>query len=438
MKRVILLLTAFIHVPGFGQTEDSQICAAATAAQFHHCVQAASAADSRYSQIQVTAPITCDDSANLCQFTLANVYRHFRITGIGEGAGFHRSGEHGGYQHNTLTITGSTGPIVLQDLVFDEGKNLPLPYDYVAAHDPAVSVWTNQISTACQAKPAPPGKSYLNPCAGNSLRITSSSNITVENVQFLEAKNFGIQIDTSSANINITRSTFIDAWFNALWSQNNGSIRGLHIVNNTFKDNRSNALEISAVAPQAPDTAQFNTVIGNVFENNHNTGLFFLPGCHGIGNVCGGGQLLILSKSSDFQIEGNEIRDGGGPDTFISKQHNDVRGVEIDNTGISNITITKNSIHHNSGPAIDIAYNTKISPLAYNIRVYGNRLTGNDAMNFGSPFNNEWFLNSQQNMSNNGVVPKNGCTYVPSPLNAKGACAVLPKVKPYDWDNGTP
>lgn len=401
--------------------------------EFGNCVRSANTG--KYDGIAVRGSITCDDAANLCQFTLSNVNRSFVIQGDAKSEdGFHRSGEHGGYQHNTLTIHNSVGPIFVQNLVFDEGKNDPLAYEMAASHNAAVSIWTNQISSTCTAQEPPPGKSYLNPCPGNSLRITASSNVTIDHVRFLEAKNFGIAIDSGSENVNVRRSVFIDSFFNAIWSQNDGRIRGLHIENNAFKDIRSNALEISAVAPESSDATRYNTVSGNRIENSHNTGLFYNnPGCKGAGNVCGGGQVLILSRSERFLIENNDIGNGGGPLTNIYKQHDDVRGIEIDNVGSKDLTVRNNYIHDNSGPAVDIAFNSKMKPLAYLIYVYQNTFAHDDPMNDGSAFNNEWFLNSEQNAKNNGVLPKGACEYVPARPGSR--CNVVPARKPYDWGN---
>jgi len=411
----------------------ADICPASNAAEFGNCVKSVNGG--KYDGIEVTAPIACDDSTNLCQFTVTNIHRSLVVQGRADyEIGFHRSGEHGGYKHNTLTIQNSTGPILVRNLVFDEGKNQPLAYEMAAAHDPAVSIWTNQISSTCTAQEPPPGKTYLNPCPGNSLRIAASSNVTVDKVRFLEAKNFGIAVDSGSGTVNIRHSLFVDSFFNAIWSQNDGRIHGLHIENDTFKDIRSNALEISAVEPDASDAVRYNTVSGNKIENSHNTGLFYNnPGCKGVGGVCGGGQVLILSKSEHFLVEGNDIGNGGGPLTNIYKQNDDVRGIEIDNVGSKDLAIRNNYIHDNSGPAVDVAFNSKMNPLAYSIYVYQNRFVRDDAMHDGSAFNNEWFLNSGQNAKNNGVLPKGACEYVPAPQGSR--CNVVPARKPYDWGN---
>ena len=245
-------------------------CSASNVAEFGECVKSAN--NGKFDGIEVKAPITCDDSTNLCQFTLTNINRRFFVRGIANSRdGFHRSGEHGGYKHNTLTIEHSSGPLYVQDLVFDEGENQPLAYAYVAAHNPGVSIWTNGISSTCIAKEPPPGKSYMNPCPGDSVRIAASSSVIVDNVQFLEAKNFAIAVDSGSSTVTIRNSLFVDSFFNAIWSQNDGQIHGLHIENNKFKNIRSNALEISADQPDPSDLAGRNAVSGNKIENSHNT-----------------------------------------------------------------------------------------------------------------------------------------------------------------------
>ncbi|MGO9360460.1 MAG: hypothetical protein ACLP1D_22775, partial [Xanthobacteraceae bacterium] len=58
-----------------------------------------------------------------------------------------------------------------------------------------------------------------------------------------------------------------------------------------------------------------------------------------------------------------------------------------------------------------------------------------DSCNGGSPFNNEWFLNSEQNAKNNGIVPDKPCAYYPDPSGNQ--CTMLSARKPYDWDNKT-
>ena len=103
-----------------------------------------------YAEIDVTGPIDCDDAVNLCQFTLTGINRAFVIRGTTAQSGFYRRGEHGGYKHNTLTIQNSSGSILLRDLTFDEGKNMPLTFEQFSADNPAVSVWTkSDIPSAC-------------------------------------------------------------------------------------------------------------------------------------------------------------------------------------------------------------------------------------------------------------------------------------------------
>lgn len=75
-------------------------CSASNAAEFGNCVQSAN--NGRYDGIDVKAPITCDDSTNLCQFTLSRINRRFFVRGTANPRdGFRRSGEHGGYKHNS-------------------------------------------------------------------------------------------------------------------------------------------------------------------------------------------------------------------------------------------------------------------------------------------------------------------------------------------------
>ncbi len=434
MMRLQFGFGLLLAVSSSGPTQaEGALCSAATANAFSNCIKAANAG--AYAEIDVTGPINCDDSVNLCQFTLTNIDRTFVVRGTTAQSGFYRGGEHGGYKHNTLTIQNSSGPVLLRDFTFDEGKNEPLTFEQFSANNPAVSVWTNRISPECTAHAPPAGKTYENPCPANSLRITASSVVTVDNVKFLEAKNFAIMIDSGSGNVTIRNSMFVDSFFNAIWSQNNGSIHGLHIENNKFLNIRSNALEISAVEPLSSDPVRTNTVTENLVENSHNTGLFFVRGCKGIANVCGGGEVLILSRSSNFLIEKNEIRNGGRPGTNIQKQNNDVRGIEMTPVDSHDIVVRNNRFADLSGPAIDISYNKQLRPLGYAFMAYQNVFNRVDSCNGGSPFNNEWFLNSEQNAKNNGIVPDKPCAYYPDPSGNQ--CTMLSARKPYDWDNKT-
>jgi hypothetical protein len=321
------VFSGFYPVRAGAATNSARTCQAADAHGFATCV--AQATSGTIDHIVVSGMIACG-AATPCQYTLSGINRAFSIGGNVAGAGFSRTAD--SRAAFGLHIDKSTGPITVSGLQFSMGKS--------AAQGKPGALWTDP---ACPTAAS---------CPEEAIAITNSGNVLVDQVEIDDAKTFGIAI-VASSNITIRRSTFARSDLHGIWVLQTPASSGLHIENNKFVDNRSNAAMLSAAPPDANDPLGSNTVTGNLFDHNHNAAVYHVCGSSGH-DPCAGGQLDIVPQSDSFIIADNEFERGILDEDPTLAQSYRVAGVEIAPTNVKNITIRHNYFHDLTAGAISI------------------------------------------------------------------------------------
>jgi hypothetical protein len=436
---------------------------AGTAGDFAQCIK--NAEDGQTSEIDVTAQITCDGGSNVCSFKIDGkpsqnepyLRTPLLIRGTSGSNGFYRLNSGGDYGSDTLTIENTTAatPVTLQTLTFYDGLNQPLKFSQFGSN-PWVDVWTNQIDPTCALPQSTGADNVSNPCGGNSLTISKSSNVIVDHVDFKEAKNDAISI-SGSDDIIIRKSTFNDSFFHSIFAfQNNttGPNVGIHIEDNVIENSRGNALVLSAEEPVAPDPILYNTISGNYFSNDTNTALFYTCGVH----FCSGGTIAIglNADTSSVLMENNNVRSlalpsFGGQPTTAYLQGTGASGVEISTVhsapANSGIQIVNNNFDSISQNIVGIDFQVLLQPYNYGLSIgnnlsYAIQLTNETWYNGGyfqplTQIGGEWFLTTGQNELNNLGLPSPIPPGYPDPTQPGGNCgsAYSGSVNsPYHWD----
>lgn len=410
----------------------SSVCTASTASELQACLGSAATAGSTTAMICIPAPIELppnDGSSSAFAYvgSAGSPTSPLVITGYAGSAcmaaetedcnglpmstgGLCRSGSgvHAYYSwYDALAIQSSSRPIAIENLVFDDGANNPLPLAALLTSAQApIDVMTNAIGaseSACIATAA------ANPCVAMSLNLSDAHDVVIAGDTFIGAKDRAIRIDASS-HIIVRDSTIDGAFVYAIWADPTSS--GIHIENNTFSHNRSNAVFVAGMAPGSDDpfagsafAAPYNTVTGNYFVDNSNTGLDFVGSAldqsitGSDGEIYGAGQLYVAEGAWSYYVENNEFADGGDRSTIAYAEHAFVRGIEIPHVSVAGLQIRNNYIHDQSDVGIVIGHGSG-SPADTRIAIQDNVFANNDTENQQlSEISNEWYLLSAANGS---------------------------------------
>lgn len=317
---VALLIYGFAAALAHGNAETgaNRTCTATTASEFRDCVRRADAG--QLDRIDVASRIACSREQR-CDFVFDRLTRPLEITGTVAGAGFYRPAAAG--PAYGLTVLQTSVPVLIRGLVFDQGPNIDIGAPGAVWHDPACPKETD--------------------CPDASISIRQSSHVLIEQSQFIDAKHMGISIFGSS-DITIRASLFLHSGVHGIWLGVQPS-RGVHIENNVFKDNRSNAVMFAGEAPGPSDPLGMNTITGNTFIHNHNAALYHGCGRNGH-DPCGGGQLDIEQHSDAVLIADNRFEDGRLDEDPSLVSDYLVAGIEIAPRFVTNVVIRHNLFRH--------------------------------------------------------------------------------------------
>lgn len=172
----------------------------------------------------------------------------------------------------------------------------------------------------------------------------NSSNVTIDNVTTLYAKDTGVT-SVDSNNLEIINSKFINSYLYGLVVYSGGIKNArVRIENNLIKDTKANGLLISNVVASKRNPA---IIRGNLFIHNHKENLWNLCGPSDT-EPCSGGQIYI-DVVKNLNIEDNVFRDGSSDTNPGVKS---AYGIEINNLNNININIDNNDIHNHTGSAV--------------------------------------------------------------------------------------
>jgi hypothetical protein len=281
-------------------------------------------------RVVIDSDIYCGEEAN-CYFRLVSRRSSFELVG----AGAHRPGiyRQPGYRGRFgLLVDKSSGPILISNLIFDEGGSKPIGMPG--------GVWTN---ANCQEQQT---------CNDQTLGIVDSQNVMISNVAFHGAQNIALAV-SGSAGITIRNSDFVGAWLYGVWFAPKSLSSDIHILHNRFQDIRSNAIMISAAPPLDTSRCHYNTVIKNVLNHNHHAAHFHVCGPNH-DRPCGGGQVDVEQHSNRVLLYGNQILNGQVDEDSSLDPKPRTSGIEIAPADVHQILIFENQISDVSGHGIAI------------------------------------------------------------------------------------
>lgn len=256
--------------------------------------------------IKIIAPIQCK-SKQECQFDLSTVKEGVVILATKPENKILRSED---YAYTLFTINNSPG-LQFRDIYFEDFDTTPCV-----------------LGTECSPH----------------VVISNSKNITIQNAQFNKTHGTSISINNSS-NITITNSQFKSAQKHAIAVTSTTPMEGIRIDKNTFENNGGNAIIFQGNSAQAKGS----TIINNTITNNHAKGSYASDAAT-CTYPCIGSQLKISGPTSNLVIHKNQI--SGGGNTVFDTVGLYTSGIEIGSRGISNLTLTCNSISDNRGSGV--------------------------------------------------------------------------------------
>ncbi len=295
-----LLVTSLLAGCGSGTsrpTSNATACIATSAATLVDCADAVQSGAS--AEIEVQGAIVCT-GADACRVRIADV--PVTIRGVA-GASIRRIDHH---DYPLLQFVGNAS-VTIESLTIDENSD----------------VACTPVSTT-----NPPVE---NPACGRSIDVYGVTDIALDHVTVAASKSVGAML-SESGNATVRHARFVGARLFGL--EVTGLSGGLVVEDTVFSGIDSNAMVLYDVHGTASTPLRISRAL---FEQNHRHGLFFMCGPQA-NEVCPGGQLYLAGAVDFLRVEDTAIRLG-------SSDTGPVGGVEVNSTGVRDITFVRNDVH---------------------------------------------------------------------------------------------